>query len=256
MLENLQCSPFFNEIMKKQVLMGLVAVCLPLLLSAQQGKLAANQFYGTVFIDETTVLEGIVELNGNENTPWDIQKRVRFFTEEQLAAGRVRRRDKQEFRPGDILGFQVGERIFLSRRYAAESLLRGAPEGDYLFLELLVDGPLQLFNFFDAPPPVRVGTSERLERSDEDYRSNPDILIGRPGERLRDIAFIDVADYIGDSEEVMERYHNGYYGIKPVNHEERRGLGRFVAQAIDKQARRELVMPLVLDYNASMESRR
>jgi hypothetical protein len=234
----------------KTKILLLIAVFILPLLSYGQKKFNSRQNYGIIIIDDENQIEGVIELNGDQLSPWDVQKKVIFYTTEQFIAGRIRKRDRLEFKPEEIMGFTFGERVFLSRGYSPSSLMNRNPKMELHFLELVVDGSLQIFLYYDNPGFTVIGMTENVDRRKEECRDNPLLLISKNGGNLEDVMSINIMDFISDVPEVVAKYHEGVYGFKPVGTEERRGLGRMVAQKADQHLLREQIMPIAADYNS------
>lgn len=212
----------------------------------------ANQFDGYIIKNDSTKIEGVIEINGSETYPWLNQNSVKYIPKEAFLNKKVKSKDKTKYDPKDLLEYCAGNREFETKKYA--NLLEGgaAVLPQRYFMERLVNGTISVYVYYESPPDVQVGTPEEIEAEYNRCRIK-DILIQKGEEKLKNLAFVDIMEYISDCPEVKEKYVNGDYGIIPKNDGTKEGLGKVFASLGDDV--QKIIVPLTTDYNKYMKSK-
>lgn len=223
------------------------------LLSAQSYELKSDEVKGQIITSKGEVLNGYIKMNGDEMNPWKNQDKVEFFTEDAMADGKVKGKERQTFKPKDIKAYVVGDRYFESMKISIAKLEIGIGIADWKFVERLIDGKISVYRVYDSPDAVSVTTSEEervaLEQEKERMRTEPNIVMIKEGEDPVLPHKINLADYMSDCPAVAEKYSSGEYGIEPWNPDAETKLGKFIANQTNAESFKAIMTEILTDYN-------
>jgi hypothetical protein len=213
----------------------------------QEFKLKANQCHGKIFVSESETLEGIIELNGDDSSPWKNQEKVTFIDKDVFATGKVKRKDKKTFKPGDIIGFEFDGRKFFTKQFWGLGMVTIKIGKNLYFLEKIVDGKISVYNYFLTPAPVTTGSGSMEEEHKRCRVAN--FILEKDDLPLKGCQDVVILDYIADCDAVTEKYKNGGYGFTPVIQENKSKLAGMASKMVDSERINEIIIPLISDYN-------
>lgn len=201
--------------------------CLSISLASAQKTNTENRFEGYIIYADGSRKEGIIEVE-DSTFPWAFQENIKIFDKSLLSAGRVKREQKTNCIPGEIIEYG-----FMGRRFIQVSYYVKGPEEDNIikssfgkfkgekntdfFAEIYKPGKVSLLKFF-IPPTL---TDEDYDDADvmnkhvEQSKTSFDILITKQGEKPKSIDDISIKGFFKDCAFVVDRYNNGKYKIKP-----------------------------------------
>jgi hypothetical protein len=224
-------------------------------LSAQEYKFDSDEFPGEIIIKKGT-RNGYIDMKGSERSPWANQNSIRFFSEEAIADGKVKNKEKEKFKPKDLKGYISDGRYFESMKISAAKLNIGIGLMQYKFVERLVDGEIKLYKFYESPDPTAVHFGEEAIAAHkvelERMRNNPMLVIKKGDEKLALIQKLNIGDLLADCPEVQEKYLSGGYGIKPFNTDAKSKLGKFIAKNANAEQMESILPEIFADYNKCM----
>lgn len=223
------------------------------ILTAQEYELASDEMKGQIITKKGEVLKGYIKLNGDERSPWKNQQKVEFFTEDAMADGKVKGKERETFKPKDIKAYVVGDRYFESMKISIAKLEVGIGIADWKFVERMTDGKLSIYRVYDTPDPVSVTTSEEervaLEQEMERMRTEPNIIMIKEGEDPVLPHKVNLADYMADCPAVADKYSSGDYGIEPWNPDAETKMGKWIANQTNAEQFKAVMTEIITDYN-------
>ncbi|HBF18868.1 MAG TPA: hypothetical protein DDW81_02160 [Cryomorphaceae bacterium] len=226
------------------------------LLTAQTYKLKSDEMKGQIVTLKGEVLNGYIKLKGDTRSPWNNQESVEFFTEDAMADGKVKGKEREKYRPDDIKAYIAGDRYFEAQKFSLMKMTMGMGIAKWYFIERMVDGDISLYRFYDTPDAVTVTTTEAervaYEEELESMRTNPNLLLKKDDE-MTTLQKVDFAAYISKCPEVQEKYKTGGYGIEPFHQDAETKLGKFIAKQVNSQQVMVVLPQILEDYNACVE---
>ncbi|GEM_PF-1669428 len=234
-----------------------VALGLFALSATAQYELDADEFKGEIYLNKGGSRPGYIDMKGSDRSPWANQQSVKFFSEEALADGKVKGKEKEKFKPKALKGYLAGERYFESIKISASKVSTGIGIASQKFVERLADGKINLYKLYEAPDPagVYVGEEEIAahEADLERMRNEPLYVLQKDGGKYTLMRKINLSDWLSDCPEVLEKYESGGYGIEPFNKNASTGIGKSIANKVNAE-NMEMILPEILkDYNACMK---
>jgi hypothetical protein len=201
--------------------------CLNISLASAQKANTENRFEGYILYADGTKKEGIIEVE-DSSFPWTFQENIKFFDKSLLAAGRVKREQKTNCIPGEVIEYGFSDRKFIHVSYYVKGSdednilkssfgkFKGEKNTDF-FAEIYRPGNVSLLKFF-IPPTLTdedYDDAELMKKHAEESKTSYDILITRPGEKPKSIDDISVKGFFKDCPFVVDKYNDGKYKIKP-----------------------------------------
>lgn len=234
--------------MKKMIL----TLCLLGVFSFSFSQAEEDYHKGRIFKEDGTSEDGIIE--ADLKYPWIIQKYIRFFDAALLnQEDRVKLRDKPKIDPKDIAGFEFEGKRYESNKYADLSGLGPGSLGTFYFLELVEDGPIKLYKYYNSPPTVMQGEPEGIY---EDLRNSPTILYRKGDTKLQPISSVTLEEAIKDCPEVKAKFDKGDYGNKLESNPDdakKSRLGKLIKSVTTAQPNlNDYVFEVVREYNTLM----
>ncbi|MBZ0244472.1 MAG: hypothetical protein K8H85_00860 [Cyclobacteriaceae bacterium] len=227
-----------------------LASCMLKLSIAQEA--GDNQYQGTIVNLDGTESQGVIE--ANLQYPWVIQKHIRFFDASLLEQeDRVKLKDKPKLDAKDLLGFRFEDKVYESHKYADLSALGPKALGANYFFELVVDGPIKLYKFYDTPPTVMQGDPETIYA---ELRNNPHLFIKKGDEKIDVLSTSKLEKFISDSPEIWAKYNKGEYGNKLEDDGGKKSkLGKLINKAMNTPSIDAYVYNVINEYNTLMSSK-
>jgi hypothetical protein len=241
--------------MKKNFLL-LACLLLSLNIQAQSSyKFDADEFPGEIILKKGNRV-GYVDMKGSDMSPWKNQNSVRFFTEEAIADGKLKRKEKEKLKPKDAKGYIADGRYFESMKISAAKLNIGVGMASYKFVERMVDGHVKMYKFYESPDPTAVHVGEEaiaaakveLER----MRNNPMLVIKKGDEKLVLLRKVNIGELLADCDEVQQKYLSGGYGVEPFNQDAETKLGKFISKNANAEQMEAILPEILKDYNKCM----
>ena len=222
-------------------------------LFAQGYELKDDEMKGHIITKKGVVLKGYVKLKGDDMNPWDNQKSVEFFTEDAMADGKVKGKERETYKPKDIQAYIAGDRHYEAMKISVAKLDIGMGIDSWKFVERVASGPLSVYRLYETPEAVSVTTSEeqrvQQEQELERMRSEPRIVMIKEGEKPTLIQKVDFAEYLADCPEVQEKYSSGGYGIEPWNPDAESKLGKWLSNQVNAEQIKAVIGEIIEDYN-------
>lgn len=192
--------------------------------------------------------KGILWVNGGPQNPWDLQKKVFFMPEKKyLKAKKLKKKDFDKYGPKDIKGYQVYERVFLSRKYSEGATMGVSLLSVQHFLEALVQGKMTVFRYYDSPDAV--GALGAKAQQAEESINNPVLIIEMEGEKMKPVNMVNFYEILESCPVVYEKYETGGYGFIPKEEEKKgKGLKGMFNRAMETEMN-DFVLDLAKDYN-------
>ena len=229
--------------MKKIVLL-LFTVLIFSIVSAQKD-LGEFQHYATVIHLDGTEKEVI--LLQNLKYPWVYQKKISTVDKEVFESiEKIKKKNKTFYKPGDIKGYRIGTQLHETQKYSDLSALGMASLPTDYFLEVVVNGKIKIYKFYQAPYIESGSEPLSSEELNQKFLENPLILIWKEGEKTRETSLVKIEKYFGDNERVMEKYAKGEYG-NTVADPDKRALGKLLDKAGDDKE--QILIQMAMDYN-------
>ncbi len=226
---------------------SLVFLLFSLQINGQELKLKANQRHGRIFVTESETLEGIIELNGDDSSPWKNQEKVTFIDKDVYANGKVKRKDKKNFKPGDIIGYEFDGRKFYTKQFWGLGMVTLKIGKNLYFLEKIIDGKISVYNYFLTPAPITTGSGS-MEQEHERCRV-ANFILEKDDLPLKGCQDVVILDYIADCGAITEKYKSGGYGFTPLIQENKSKLAGMASKMVDSERMNEIIVPLISDYN-------
>lgn len=232
--------------MKKLLNALLLLALAPISISAQVA-LSEWQHEGFV-ITKKGKEQGIIWLNGADETPWRLQKQVLFLPQKKYEkAKKLKRKDFEKYSPKEILGYEFEDRLFVSRKYSAGATVSFKGLATRMFLEVLTNGPAKALRYYETPPSV--GNASYIDEEREKARNFPTMLIQVGDEKLKSASSFNFYEFLDDCPVVYEKYETGGYGFTPRPREgKKKGLRGLINKALSMTGF-DYVPELIADYN-------
>jgi hypothetical protein len=226
-----------------------------------QAELKENQFEGYIIQKNGTKKEGIIEIK-NIRQPWSFQEPFKFFDKSLLGNDKIKKSDKMECIPGEVIEYGFGDKRYVLVNYVnnnqAEggtlttglSALKNATQTKY-FAEVYREGKVSLFRFYNSPPEFYVtsGEDEAAKMRDfiEDCKKNYDILIEKGEEKAKSFEQISIKKFFKDCPFVIKKYEDNLYTKKPV-----KGLKSMIKDSLLRgEPLAAAALEMIVDYEAN-----
>ena len=220
---------------------------------AQEYQLKDDEMKGHIITKKGVVLKGYIKLNGSEMSPWKNQTSVEFFTEDAMADGKVKGKEREKYKPKDIKAYVVGDKHYESLKISVAKLDIGIGMDTWKFVERIADGHISVYRLFETPESVSVTTSEEQrvaqEQELERIRTEPRIVLIRDKDKPTLIQKVDFAKYLEKCPEVQEKYSTGGYGIEPWNPDAESKLGKWLSNQANAEQIKSVIKEIITDYN-------
>ncbi len=192
-----------------------------------QVKLRPNQYEGYIILNDLTKKEVIIEVE-DANLPWTFQEKVRYF-DKSLATGlRVKRENKKDCLPGEIVEYGFGARKFMCVNHYVKdskdkniisstiSKVKNDKNTDF-FAEVIYDKKITAFVFYVAPEIADedyddLATMDKYKQTSE---SEFDILLSQKNMKPKSVSDINFKNFFIDCPVVLKKFEAGQYEIKP-----------------------------------------
>ena len=234
-------------------LLSLLAMAFLISTANAQYKFDDDEFPGMIIEKKGAERKGYINLKGSEMTPWANQQSVKFFSEEAIADGKVKNKEREKFKPKDLKAYVVNDRYFESIKISAAKLSIGVGLPQYRFVERFVDGDLKLYKLYEAPDPagVYVGEAEIAAHEEEleRMRNNPLLVVQKGDDKYTLLRKVNLAELLADCPEVKEKYLSGGYGIEPWNPDAKSKLGKFISNTANAEMMENIIPEIFNDYN-------
>lgn len=225
-----------------------------------QQTLNDNQFEGYIILKNGEKKEGIVEI-GNINKPWSFQETIKFFDKSLLEKEKVKKDDKLECKPGEVVEYGIPGRRFLFVTYTNNNnvdgnaltsgigMLKNATQTKF-FAELYREGKVSVYRFYNSPPDFAFTSGDEEARALSNYKEKClrefDILIEKGEEKAKAFDEVNIKKFFKDCEFVVQKYEDKKYTRQPV-----KGLKSMMKKAMLKgDALAAAAMEMIEDYEA------
>lgn len=201
--------------------------CLNISLASAQKANTENRFEGYIIYADGSRKDGIIEVE-DSTFPWAFQENIKFFDKSLLTAGKIKRDQKTNCIPGEIIEYGFSERKFVHVSYYVKGpdednvlkssfgKFKGEKNTDY-FAEIYKPGKVSLLKFYI--PPILTDEdyddAELMKKHVEQSKTSFDILITKSDEKPKSIDDISIKGFFKDCPYVLDKYSNGKYKIKP-----------------------------------------
>lgn len=259
--------------------MTLALVGLSLMTKAQDNaneeyELRRNEQMGYIVNKSGEKIEGIVKLAGDEENPWMNQKKVRFIAQSDI--NQEKKRQKLKVLDADDMTEYVAidkdgsERHFRMIKFTnkREGFGNSGGLGGKIktiknlsstthMAEVIVNGPITLYRLYGYPSPVAVGKKdvEEAEKDERDLRENPDLLVQKGDDKVKELAVADIKALVADCKTVSEKLASGgYSSYDPAKEEKKKsGMGKLIKSEFDRGGNKLLIMgtEIFTDYNTN-----
>lgn len=237
----------------KQLLFIVSILLFNFTLKAQNYTPEANEVRGKIIMSDGKELVGYIKLNGSEMSPWNNQKSVEFFTEEATKDGKVKRKEREKYKPKDIKAYVAGDRYFESMKISEAKLDIGVGIATWKFVERIVEGNVNYYHIYETPEFVSVTTTEeeriQQEQELERMRNNPMMVLIKGSEEPILAGKVDLGEFLSECPDVQEKYNNGDYGVEPFSKNRETKVGKWIGNAADAEAMRAVLPEILTDYN-------
>lgn len=227
-----------------------------------QAEMSGDQSKGQIIVKGKKTEDGIIELQ-SLNDPWENQRTVRYIDEKTFKKGKVKKKDWEKYKPKDIEGYKFGDRVFVTEKYTAiggaiqaadvnkvtaVSGAIGSLSKNAHFMELVLDGEVKVYRFYNYPPEASVQSgSSQIDAYQEtlnDLRTYYEVLVkvGKKG-KVENFKNIKVEELLADCEEVKTKYMNKEYSLKPT------GMNKLMKLGGGGFEFEQQVIELIKDYN-------
>ncbi len=213
-----------------------------------QYEFKSSQYKGYILTEEGKQ-EGIIWLSGGGvETPWSLQKKVSFITEEDF--GKIKKNKVKYFesyKSKQLLGYGFDDVQYESVKFADLSAVGPDMLSKMYFLKVLVQGNLSLYKYYHTPPSAVSG--DEVNRTNAEWALDNDIVIKKGESKSKDIDRVDVDELLDDCPTVKDKYLNGEYGFTPKNDGEKKGLGKIWAKMNDRADIEKALILIATEYN-------
>lgn len=193
-----------------------------------QGKSRTNQFEGYIITADSLRKEVAIEVEDIKQ-PWSFQQEVRYFDKALLQGGRVKREQKKECLPGEVIEYGFQDRKFVHVQY----YIKGADEDNKFketfgkfkgeknidfFAEVLRSDAVSVAKFH-IPPVIAdddYDSDEKMESHIKTCTEQYDLLVFRKGVKPISISDVSFKEFFADCPFVLKKYDEERYKLKPV----------------------------------------
>lgn len=239
----------------KKVLLALFVGLMCYNTDAQEYKFDSDEFPGEIIVKKGS-RKGYIDMKGSDMSPWKNQNSLRFFSEEAIADGKLKNKEKEKFKPKDLKGYIADGRYFESMKISAAKLNIGVGIAKQKFVERFVDGHIKMYKFYESPDPTAVHVGEEAIAAHkaelERMRNNPMLVVKKGDEKLVLLRKVNIAELLADCPEVHQKYLSGGYGIEPFNTDAESKLGKFIAKNANAELMEAHLPEIFADYNKCM----
>ncbi len=192
-----------------------------------QIKLRPNQYEGYILMADSRKKDIIIEVE-DAGLPWTFQEKVKYFDKSLATGVRIKRENKKDIIPGEVVEYGFGARKFIYVNHhvkdkkdknivsSAFSKFKDEKNSDF-FIEVIKDDKIQVLIFYVAP-----------KISDEDYENDDimdkykktseatfDILLSKKDTKPTSVSDINFKSFFADCLFVVKKFEDGKYEIKP-----------------------------------------
>lgn len=230
----------------------IVAFAISLSATAQEYKFDRDEFPGEIIVKKGS-RKGYIDMRGSDRSPWNNQNSLKFFTEEAIADGKLKNKEKEKYKPKDLKGYIADGRYFESIKISAAKLNLGVGLAQQKFVERLVDGHIKMYKFYESPDPTAVNVGEEAiaahEQELERMRNNPMLVLRKGEDKLVLIRKVNIGEILADCPEVHKKYLSGGYGIEPFNNDAATKVGKFLAKNANAELMEKVLPEILMEYN-------
>lgn len=242
--------------MKKIKLLAIVLFSASMV-SAQEYKFAADEKKGGITLKDGTTRVGYIDMKGGELTPWGNQSSVKFFSEDALADGKIKGKEREKFKPKDLAGYSVDGRYFESIKISHGKLTMGIGMMQTKFVERLADGKIKLYKLYETPDPagVYVGEAEIAahEADLERMRNEPLTVLIKGDDKPTTLGKINLSEFMSECPETVKKYEAGDFGIKPFDTKKEKGLVKRAENHANGERMMEVLPEIITEYNTCVK---
>lgn len=241
-----------NSLIMKKTILFAFTIMISLCGTAQEYKFDSDEFPGEIIVKKGA-RKGYVDMRGSDRSPWNNQNSVKFFTDEAIADGKLKNKEKEKFKPKDLKGYTADDRYFESIKISAAKLNIGVGMAQQKFVERMVEGHIKMYKFYESPDPTAVHVGEEAIAAHkvelERMRNNPMLVIKKGDEKLVLLRKVNIGELLADCPEVQEKYLSGGYGVEPFNTDAETKLGKFIAKNANAEQMEAILPEIFEDYN-------
>ncbi|MCB9308830.1 MAG: hypothetical protein H6567_02080 [Lewinellaceae bacterium] len=226
-----------------------------------QQELKENQFEGYIIMKNGDRRDGIIEIS-NINLPWSFQETIKFFDKSLLDNKKVKKSEKEECKPGDVIEYGIEGRRYLVVSYSNKNNVDGNALNSAIglaknlsqtkfYAELYREGKVSLYRFYNSPPEFYITSGEQEGKDMHEYiekcKNEFDILIEKGEEKAKAFDDVNIKKFFKDCDYVVKKYQDKKYTKQPV-----KGLKSMVQQSfIRGDALAAAAMEMIEDYEAN-----
>jgi len=120
------------------------------------------------------------------------------------------------------------------------------------FMEVLANGRVKAYRFYEMPGPVFVGQTGEYEKEMQRMREEWQLLVQKDNGKLTRIHNIkELKKLLGDNDAIIAKFDNGDYGN--VKTEGKKGLGKLMRAGINEKLKEPWV-EAIKDYNSQQQA--
>lgn len=232
-------------------------------------EMRAGEKYGYIIDKGGKKIEGIVRLNGSDNSPWQNQKKVKFIATSDIDSSKKRQKFKT-YDSDDLKAYMAyendTERHFEVVKYtntkegfntATGGLSGGIKAFNNLtksnqFAELITDGKIKVYKLYGYPTTFSAGGQvEVAEEETRRLKQSPSYIYSKKGGKVEELTLDKAKIIVADCPYVRGKITKGEYGSLKNDAKKRSGLGKFIKNEIDNAMSDNLsiVNEVIYDYN-------
>jgi len=176
----------------------------------------------------------VIKLASLKN-PWLNQRSFQYVSLKDHEKGKLKKKDWEKMKVKDADGYFIGDREFVKMKYTAlgttmksgnvnkvtqNVAMVGALAKSTHYVEKLLDGEIEVYRFYNYPPDASatVGSDQAAayDQMIAELKTNYQILVkvGKKG-KLKNFKTVKIEELIAGCPEVVERYNNEEFKIKP-----------------------------------------
>ncbi|MEM1120047.1 MAG: hypothetical protein AAGJ18_06330 [Bacteroidota bacterium] len=216
---------------------------------------------GTIIKDGQEI-NGMIRLGGDLNAPWLNSTKVYFVTKDVYdTAKRIKKKMIKEYLPEDLEGYltyttDTNDKRVEMNFFTHEIMIMGAlrKKKGKAFLRLFEKGEVNVYSY-TPEPAKKIVTTTRERREDVAYAKNQSqLFLKKSNDKLISAVDADLIQILSGCPEVVEKIENESYGFQPKNKRpKRKGLGKFISNAIGDNGLEAGILKAVIDYNNCVE---
>lgn len=185
-----------------------------------QDKLSDKYKKGEIVLNDDSRIQGYIFFDFEWVSRF--QNSVSYINQQSydnlLATGKVKMKEVEKLNPKEVKYYQLeGGSKFVTETYADLTAAGTGSLPKKYFLEQVADGKIRLYKKYASLEGVVSGPDAQLameggEKLAERNRSTYDLLIIKDSKNVKDLANINLLDYISDNPSVLEKFNNDEYG--------------------------------------------